>query len=165
MARPPMPATVYWAPDRVSRDRSSSGRTQPGERPAGAGNPAPPMPATVYGAPGRIRTCDPRLSLPTTPFDAPRAGLWPGLSLRHLRRRTYSLYGSPNTPGFLGIAIGLAAKVSPIQCGPLYRFSFPAEAPMCAPQRTLKGRCSIQLSYGRKLLFPARDQVRDRDPH
>ncbi len=33
------------------------------------------------------------------PLSRPRlmSGLWSGLSLRHLRRRTYSLYGSPRT--------------------------------------------------------------------
>ena len=56
-------------------------------------------PFDLYGAPGRIRTCDPRLSLPTTPFDAPwYMGLWSGLSLHHFRCRTYSLYGSPMQP-------------------------------------------------------------------
>jgi len=28
------------------------------------------LPYLFYGAPGRTRTCYPRLSLPTTPFDA-----------------------------------------------------------------------------------------------
>ncbi len=47
------------------------------------------------GTPGRIRTCYPRLSLPTTSFDALYyQGLWSGLSLHHLRCRTYSLYGT-----------------------------------------------------------------------
>ena len=57
------------------------------------------LPARGNGAPGRIRTCDRRLSLPTTAFAAPGPclSLWSGLSLRHLRRRTYSLYGSPRT--------------------------------------------------------------------
>ena len=82
--------------------------------------------------------------------------LWSGLSLHHHRCRTYSLYGSPYAArgaGFLGIAISLdalpAAKVSPIQCNPLYRFCFPVKAPTCTLWCTLKGRCSIQLSYGR----------------
>ena len=35
------------------------------------------------------------------------------------------------TIGFLGIAISLAVKVSPIQCDALYEFSFPIKAPKC----------------------------------
>ena len=63
------------------------------------------LPYLFYGAPGRTRTCYPRLSLPSTPFDALiLSGLWSGLSLHHHRCRTYSLYGSL-FPGFLGIAI------------------------------------------------------------
>jgi len=43
-----------------------------------------------------------------------------------------------------------AVKVSPIQCDPLFGFGFPAKAPSCAfARRMLKGRCSIQMSYGR----------------
>jgi hypothetical protein len=49
--------------------------------------------------------------------------------------------------------IYLAVKVSPIQCDPLYRFpkigQFPVKAPKCTHWCMLKGRCSIQLSYGR----------------
>ncbi|WP_282776068.1 hypothetical protein, partial [Phaeodactylibacter xiamenensis] len=47
--------------------------------------------------PGRIRTCDRLISLPTTAFAAPDdqcQDLWSGLSLRHFRRATYSLYGT-----------------------------------------------------------------------
>ena len=55
--------------------------------------------ASRSGAPGRTRTCNIRLSLPTTAFaapcaDWPRTCSWSGLSLRHLRRCTYSLYGA-----------------------------------------------------------------------
>ncbi len=59
-----------------------------------------------------------------------------------------------STIGFLGIAISseriLTVKVSPIWCDPLYGFYFPIKAPKCTYKtRTLKGRCSIQMSYGR----------------
>jgi hypothetical protein len=89
----------------------------------------------LNGAPERTRTSNPRLSLPTTSFDALiLSGLWSGLSLHHHRCRTYSLYGSPklrfprdcHQPG---ICI-LAVKVSPIQCDPLYGFRFPIKAPI-----------------------------------
>ena len=56
--------------------------------------------------------------------------------------------------GLPSAQITLAAKVSPIQCDPLYRFpeigQFPVKAPECTRWCMLKGRCSIQLSYGRK---------------
>ena len=76
------------------------------------------------GAPGRTRTCNIRLSLPTTVFTAALARLWSGLSLRHHRRHTYSLYGSPKM--FIRVSTGLPSalpvKGSPLQCGPLHRF-------------------------------------------
>jgi hypothetical protein len=86
-------------------------------------------------------------------------GLWSGLSLHHRRCHTYSLYGTQMLP-LAQVSSGLpsawvlpAAKFSPIQCDPLYRFSqlgqFPVKAPGCTPLCALKGRCSIQLSYGR----------------
>ena len=60
------------------------------------------------GAPGRIRTCYPRLSIPSTAFaawqnqaisplcedDTYHVSLWSGLSLHHFRCHTYSLYGT-----------------------------------------------------------------------
>ncbi len=93
-----------------------------------------------------------------------KGGLWSGLYLHHRRWSTYSLYGSRNhshpvssvlpTPGIPDPS----AKGSPIQCSPLRRFTSrrrlpdTALVPCKAIYRTilsLKGRCSIQLSYGR----------------
>ena len=45
--------------------------------------------------PAGLEPATARLSLPTTAFAAPLTGLWSGLSLHHLRCRTYSLYGTP----------------------------------------------------------------------
>src|SRR5690606_27998025 len=49
------------------------------------------------GAPGRTRTSNPRLSLPPLLSQPPplERSSWTGLSLRRLRCRTNSLYGSP----------------------------------------------------------------------
>ncbi len=50
---------VNGAPERVRRDRWSSGPTPPGERPEGAGNPKSGRNGNeVNGAPERIRTSD-----------------------------------------------------------------------------------------------------------
>ena len=65
--------------------------------------------------------------------------LWSGLSLHRLRCRTYSLYGAP-WPAIMAGNRGfprdcqrsglLTGKVSPLRCGPLYRFYFPVKAPL-----------------------------------
>ena len=74
------------------------------------------------------------------------ASLWSGLSLRHLRRRTYSLYGSPC--GF------------PRDCHQHYLLRFPRYSAVhlngCIPAQgsCLEGRCSIRLSYGRMCSGP-----------
>ena len=88
------------------------------------------------GAPGRTRTCNRRLSLPTTAFAASVSSLWSGLSLHRHRCCTYSLYGSPSADVAFwlarvstGLPSALPVKGSPLQCSPLYRFCFPAQAP------------------------------------
>ncbi len=115
--------------------------------------------------PDRIRTCDRLLSLPPTAFTAPApiqigANLWSGLSLRHLRRAAYSLYGTlpllpsrktgysedhrfpRDCPTHLPTGLGF-----PDTAASTRRVLFPA-----ARLLLLKGRCSIQLSYG--TIFP-----------
>ncbi len=44
-----------------------------------------------------------------------------------------------------------AVKGSPLQCGPPCQFRFLTGAPLIVAEATLEGRCSIQLSYRRKL--------------
>ena len=75
------------------------------------------------------------------PAQQPR-GLWSGLSLRHLRRRTYSLYGSP--------------RRFPRDCHQHYLEGFPVTVRSTLAVQfpgkgstDCKGRCSIHLSYGR----------------
>ena len=123
------------------------------------------LPATVFTAPTPAG-----LESSQSRFPAPHLspGLWSGLYLHHFRWDTYSLYGSPlaagkrATRGFPRychrlriLKIIRSVKVSPIQCPPLYGFLFPAKAPVRHSPTTsrgpalLKGRCSIQLSYGR----------------
>jgi hypothetical protein len=57
-----------------------------------------------------------------------------------------------STKGFLGIAISVTpVKVFPLQRDQFHGFLLPAKTPyLRASSRALKGRCSIELSYGRK---------------
>ncbi len=96
--------------------------------------------AYTDGAPGRTRTCYPRLSLPTTPFDAALhlswRVLWSGLSLHHLRCRTYSLYGTLQKP-----AVGLAV--------PDCRFSDVSTLSVTDRSRRTRSRDSIPRTLAR----------------
>ena len=83
----------------------------------------------LIGAPERTRTSNPRLSLPATAFAAFIQSLWSGLSLHHCRCHTYSLYGSLRQVS-TGLPSASPVKVSPLQCGSLYKFRFPIEAPL-----------------------------------
>ncbi len=75
--------------------------------------------------------------LPGRPFP-----LYDASILRFRKRKSRTSYGP--TVGFHGIAISsefqnLTVKVSPLQCGPLYQFSFPIKAPLFAKAGALSG--------------------------
>ena len=105
-----------------------------------------------------------RLSPPTTghalrnrPLGTGRRdGLWSGLYLHHRRWGTYSLYGSPCARSARVSSVlpsprfsHRRGQVPPIQCPPLRRFTSRRRLPCPVSRPELKGRCSIQLSYGR----------------
>ena len=93
-------------------------------------------------------------------------GLGSGLYLRHLRRDTYSLYGS--LPGWYCtrkvssvLPSPRRVKVSPIQCPALPRVHFPArEGSHDRAVPVPEGRCSIRLSYGRVHVTSAQPGMR-----
>ena len=85
----------------------------------------------ISGAPGRTRTCNPRLSVPTTAFTAPPqqvcgldylfaiSGAARIVSTEPRRKRRVST----------GLPSASPVKVSPLRCGPLQQFRFPLQAP------------------------------------
>ncbi len=88
-----------------------------------------------YGAPGRTRTCNPRLSLPTTVFTASHlrvCGLDYLFTISGAARIVSTDPSNPTRPLLVstGLPSALPVKVSPLQCSPLHQLNFPMQAPI-----------------------------------